>query len=83
MDSPLKDETLNTVLPNEENTLLDVDNDMGTSNIPDLSVPSEDEDEEVKSNNVWEHAIDILFKLYPLHPDGEKPQKMGQASKHG
>ena len=37
----------------------------------DLSVPSEDEEEEVKSNNILEHSIDILFKLSPLHPDGK------------
>ena len=26
-------------------------------------------------NNIWEHAIDILFKLSPLHPDGESLRK--------
>ena len=31
--------------------------------------------EEVTSNNVWEHAIDILFKLYPFHPDGKSLRK--------
>ena len=45
--------------------------DVGTSTIADPSVSSEDEEEEVKSNNVWEHAIDILFKLSPLHHDGK------------
>ena len=39
--------------------------------IPDLSLPSEDEEEEVKSNNVWEYAIDVLFKHSPLHPEGK------------
>ena len=63
MDSPLKEETPNLGLPNEENKLLDVDDDVGTSTIPDLSVPSEDEEEEVISKYVWEHIIDILFKL--------------------
>ena len=62
-NSPLKEETPNIELPNDENKLFDVDDDVGTSTIPDLSVPSEDEEKEVKSNNVWEHAIDILFKL--------------------
>ena len=38
-------------------------------------MPSEVEEEEVKSNNVWEHAIDILFKLSPLHPDGNSLRK--------
>ena len=68
MDSPLKEETPNIELPNYENKLFDIDDDVGTSTIPDLSVPSEDE-EEVISNNIWEHAIGILFKLSPLHPD--------------
>ena len=56
--------------------LFDVDDDVGTSPIGDLSLSSEDEDEEVKLNNIWEHAIDILFTL-------KKPQKIGQTSNHG
>ena len=64
LDSPLKEETPNIELPSDENKFYDVDDDVGTSTIPDLSVPSEDE-EEVISNNSWEHAIDILFKLSP------------------
>ena len=75
MDSPLKEQTPNIELPNDENKLFDVDDDVGTSTIPDLSVPSEDEEEEVKSKHVWEHAINILFKLSPLHPDGESLRK--------
>ena len=71
MDSPPKEETPNIELPNDENILFDVDDDVQTSTIAVLSVPSEDEEEEVKSNNVWEHAIDIQFKLSPLHPDGK------------
>ena len=71
MDSPPKEETPNIQLSNDESKLYYVDNDVGTSSIADLSVPCEVEDEEVKSNNVWEHAIDILFKLSPLHPDGK------------
>ena len=67
LGSPLKQETPNIDLSNDENKLFDVDDDVGTSTSPDLSVPSEDEEEEVISNNVWEHAIDILFKLSPLH----------------
>ena len=55
--------------------MFDVDDDVGTSTIPDLSVPSEDGEEEVKSNNVSEHAIDILFELSPLHPDGKSLRK--------
>ena len=53
------------VLPTDE------DDDVGTSTIPNLSLPSEDEEEEVKSNNVWEYAIDVLFKFSPLHPEGK------------
>ena len=75
MDSPLKEETPNTELLKDENKVFDVDDDVGTSTIPDLSVSSEDEAEEVKSNNVWEHDIDILFKLSPLHPDGKSLRK--------
>ena len=55
-----KEDSPNIELPKDENKLFDVDDDVGTSTIPDLSVPSEDEEEEVISNNVWEHAIDIL-----------------------
>ena len=75
MDSPPKDETPNIELPKDENKVFDVEDDVGTSTIADLSVPSEDEEEEVKSNNVWEHAIDILFKLSPLHPNGKGLRK--------
>ena len=65
MDSLSKDETPNIELPNDENKLFDVDDDVGTSTIADLSVHCEDEEEEVKSNNVWEHAIDIPFTTSP------------------
>ena len=58
-------------LPNDENKLFDEENDVGTSTIPNLSLPSEDEEEEVKSNNVWEYATDVLFKLSPLHAEGK------------
>ena len=36
-----------------------------------LSIASEDEEEEVMPNNVWDHAIDTLFKLSTLHSDGK------------
>ena len=75
LDSTLEEETPNVELPNDENKLFDVDDDVGTSTIPDLSLPSEDEEEEVLSNNIWEHAIDILFILSPLHPDGKSLRK--------
>ena len=68
LESSLKDEAPNIELPNTENELFDVDDDVGTSTISVVSVPSEDEEEEVSSVNVWEHAIDILFQLSPLHP---------------
>ena len=72
LDSPPKEETPNIELPNDENRLFNVDDAVGISTIADLSV---DEEEEVKSNNVWEHAIDILFKLSSLHPDGKSLRK--------
>ena len=75
LDLPPKEETPNIQLPNHENKLFDVHDDVGTSTIADLSVPSEAEEGEVKSHNVWEHAIDILFKLSPLHPDGKSLRK--------
>ena len=74
LDSPPKKETPNIDLPKDENKLFDVD-DVGTSTIADLSVPSEEEEEEVKSNNAWEHAITILFELSPLHPDEKHLRK--------
>ena len=51
LETSLKDEAPNIELPNDENKLFDVDDDIGTSSIHDLSVPSEDEEEEVSSNN--------------------------------
>ena len=75
LDRSLKVETPTVDLPNDENKLFDEDDDVGTSNIPDLSLPSEDEEEKVKSNNAWEYAIDVLFKLSPLHPEGKSLRK--------
>ena len=57
-NSTLKEKTPNIELPNDENKLFDVVDDVGTRTILDLSVPSEDE-EEVTFNNAWEHAIDF------------------------
>ena len=71
LDPSLKVETPTVELPNDENKLFDEDDDVGTSTIPDLSLPIEDEEEEVKSNNVSEYAIDVLFKLPPLHSEGK------------
>ena len=75
LDPSLKVETPTVELPNDENKLFDEDNDVGTSTIPDLSLPSEDEEEESKSSNVREYAIDVLFKLSPLHPEGKSLRK--------
>ena len=76
LDSPLMEETPNIVLPNDENKIFHVDDDMGTSTIPDLPMPSEDDEEEVKSINVWEHTIDILYNLSPLRPDAKSLRKL-------
>ena len=58
LDPSIKEETHNIELPNDENKLFDEEDDVGTSTIPDLSLPSEDEEEEVIiSNIVWEYAL--------------------------
>ena len=59
LDPSLKVETPTVELPNNENKLFDEDDDVVTSTIPDLSLPSEDKEEEVMSDNVWEYAIDV------------------------
>ena len=48
LDPSLKEETPIIELPNDENKLFDEDDDVRTSTIPDLSVPSEDGEDEVK-----------------------------------
>ena len=42
LDPSIKVETPIVELPNDENKLFDEDDDVGTSTIPDLSLPSED-----------------------------------------
>ena len=74
LNPSIKVETPIIELPNDENKLFDED-DVGTSTIPDLSLPTEDEEEEVKSNYVWEYAIDVLFKLSPLYPERKHLRK--------
>ena len=69
MDPSIKVETPTIEFPNDENKLFDEEANVGTSTISDLSLPSEDEEEEVKSNNVWEYAIDVLFELSALHAE--------------
>ena len=59
MDPSIKEETPIIELPNDEDKLFDEEDDIGSPTIPDLSLPSEDEEEEVKTNNVWECAIDV------------------------
>ena len=71
MDPSLKVKTTTVELPNDENKLFDEGDDVGTFTIPDLSLSSGDEEEEVNSKNIWEYAIDVLFKLSPLYPEGK------------
>ena len=61
MDPSLKEETPIVELPNNENKLFDEDDDVGTSTIPDLSQPSEDEEDKVKSNVL--KTLKILIHL--------------------
>ena len=68
MDPSIKVETPIIELPHNEN---DEEDDVGTPTIPDLSLPSQDEEEEVKSNTVGEYAINDLFKLSSLHAEGK------------
>ena len=75
LNPSIKVETSIIELPNDENKLFDEEDDVGTFTTPNLSLPSEDEEEEVKSNNVWEYAIDVLFKLCPLHPEKKSLRK--------
>ena len=75
MDPSLEVETPIVELLNDENKLFDEEDDVETSTIPDFSLPSDDEEEEIKSNNVWEYAIDVLFKLPLLHPEGKSLRK--------
>ena len=75
MDPSIKVETPTIELPNDDNKLFDEEDDIGTSTIPDLSLPSEDDEEEVKFNTVWEYAINVLFQLSSLHPEGKTLRK--------
>ena len=63
-----------------ENKLFDEDDELGASTIADLSISSEEE--ETSLNNVWDHAIDTLFKLSTIHPDGNSLQSWVQYQKH-
>ena len=77
LDPSIKVRTPIIELPNDENKLLDDEDDVGTSTIPDLPLPSEDEEKEVKSNNVWEYAVNDLFKLSSLYDEEKSLRKVG------
>ena len=69
----IKVETPIIELPSDDNKLL-----MKTMMHPPSQIslyPSEDEEEEVKPNNVWQYAIDVLLKLSPLHPGAKGLKK--------
>ena len=82
MDSCPKDELPKVELPNDENKLFDVDDDIGASTIPDLSVASEDDEEEVIPNNVWDHLL-IPYLNFLHFTLMEKVLENGKISKHG
>ena len=71
METSNKEDTPKIELPNDVNKLFDEEDDVGNSTIPDLSLPSEDEKEEVNLNSVWEYAINDLVQLSPLHAEGK------------
>ena len=67
LDSPPKTALPKVELPKDENKLFDKDDEFGASTIPDLSMAT-------PLKNVWDHAIDILFKLSTVHPDRKSLQ---------
>ena len=71
METSNKEDTPKLEIPNDENKLFDEEDDVGNSTIPDLSLPSEDKEEELKLNGVWEYAINDLFQLSPVHAEGK------------
>ena len=77
LETPPKTELPKVELPKNENKLLDEDDELGTSTVPDLSVASEEE-KEISLTTVWDHAIDTLFKLSTIHPDGRSVKKLVQ-----
>ena len=66
-----QDKTPTLELPNDENKLFDERDDIGKSTIPDLSLPSEEDEEKTNNNNVWEYAINNLFHLSTSHVEGK------------
>ena len=75
LDPSIKVETPIIELSNDENKLFDLEDDVGTSTMPDLSLPSEDEEEEVKCNDMWEYTMYVLFQLSPLHAEAKSLRK--------
>ena len=71
METHNQDNPPTVELPNDENKLFDEADGVGNSTIPDLSLPSEDEEEEHTINNVWEYAINDLFQLFTSHVEGK------------
>ena len=69
LESPPKTEIPKVELPKDENNLFDEDVENGTSTVHDSFIASEEE--ETPLNNVWDHAIDTVFKLSTVHPDGK------------
>ena len=76
LDPLIEVETPTVELPNNEKKLFDEDDDVWTSSIPNSSLPSEDEEEEAKYNNVLEYAFDVLYKLSPLQPEGKVSERV-------
>ena len=54
LESPSNSELSKVKLPKDEKKPFDENDDIGTSNIPDLSIASEEE--ETPPNNAWDHA---------------------------
>ena len=71
METLDKEDTPKRELSNGENKLFDEEDDVGNSTIPDLSLPSEDEEEALKPDGVWEYAINDFFQLPPVHTEGK------------
>ena len=69
LETSNKEDTPKLELPNDDNKLFDEEDDFGNSTIPDLSLPSEDEEDRNIPSSVWEYAINDLFQLFPHHAE--------------
>ena len=67
LETPPKTDFPKVEIPNTSN------DELVTSTIPDFLVASE-EQREVPITTVWDHAIENLFKLSTVHPDGKSLQ---------